>query len=150
MEKIYNCLQLESYNLKINLPLTKMEVEKILKEHGVPFRVSTDSSQIVVTSKILSLSYDFCINFQFIGEKLNTLIISPVDYKENKALYSRYKEIQKKLEKEIGVTCNILYYIGNWLNPRGSIFRWNKGNIEVKHYIFEHFVMEEHIQIKYK
>lgn len=149
MEKIYHCLQLETYNLKINLPVTKMEVEKILKEHEVPIQVFADS-QIVVKSKLLSLSYEFSINFQFKEGKLITIIISPLDYKENRDLYTRYKEIQKKLEKELGVACNFLYFIGNWLNPRGSMFCWKKRNIEVKHYIFEHFAMEEHIQIKYK
>ncbi len=144
VNKIYEKINLESYDIEFLRPIQKSELWDALHENNIPVKMPTNK-QIVVTSKMLSLGYDFCVDFQFNDEDLVAITIAPIEYMEGKALYSRYKQIQEKLKEELGATHNILQLFVNRLNPDGSLSCWKCGNVEVKHYLFERFGMEEHI-----
>ena len=104
--------------------------------------------QIVVKSKLLSLDVDFFISFQFSGERLISITMSPNTALEGKSLDFRYKKIQKALENELGHPHNWLGAIMNLLDPDNRLSYWQKDGIKIEHYLLNRFGMEEIINIK--
>lgn len=104
--------------------------------------------QIVVKSKLLSLDVDFFISFQFNGEKLIDITMSPNTALEGKVLDCRYNKIQKALENELGHPHNRLRSIMNLLDPDNRLSYWQRDGIKIKHYLLNRFGMEEIINIK--
>ena len=103
---------------------------------------------IVVKSKLLSLDVDFFISFQFSGERLISVTMSPNIALEGKALDCRYKKIQKALINELGYPHNWVGIIVNLLDPDNRIAYWKKDGIKIEHYLLNRFGMEEIINIK--
>lgn len=144
---IWGCLKLDSFG--VEAPFSKLRTELIssFHENNIPIDVPTEM-QIVVKSKLLSLDVDFSISFQFSGEKLIAITMSPNKALEGKALYYRYNKIQKALENELGHPHNRLRSIMNLLDPDNRLFCWQRDGIKIKHYLLNRFGMEEIINIK--
>lgn len=140
-------LTMESFDADVSFSMTKKEMIDFLQEKDIPFGMPTEM-QIVVKSKILALDIDFYIDFQFKGEKLTALTMSPDMALEGKALHSRYNVIQKALENELGHSHNFLLTITNLLAPDSRLIRWHKNGIVIEHYLLNRFGMEEIINIE--
>ncbi len=100
-KSMWSCLKLDSFGIEISFSKSKKAIICFLKEKNISIDAPTEM-QIVIKSKLLSLDTKFSIAFHFNGEKLIAITVSPDMYLEGKALYSRYKEIQKALENELG------------------------------------------------
>ena len=116
-----------------------------LREKNIPLCMPTET-QVGVKSKILSLDIVFTIAFQFCGERLVAITMSP-DTTDND-LYSRYNEIQKALERELGHPRRGLRSIMNLLVPDSRLESWRANGVRIEHYLLNRFGMEEIIDIK--
>lgn len=74
--------------------------------------------------------------------------MSPDTALEGKALYSRYNEIQRALENELGHPHNRSQIIMNLLDPDNRVARWQSNGIKIEHYLLNRFGMEETINIE--
>ena len=144
---IWDHLKLDSFGVETPFSKSRTEFVSFFHENNVPIDIPT-KTQIVVKSKLLSLDFDFYISFQFIGEGLIAITISPCKALEGKSLDCRYNKIQKALEKEIGRPINRLRSIMNLLDPDNRLSYWHRDGIEIKHYLLNRFGMEEIIDIK--
>ena len=146
-KNMWNGLKLDSFGIEISFSKTKKEIISFLKEKNISIDTPTEM-QIVIKSTLFSLDSKFFIGFHFSGEKLIAITMSPDMALEGKALYSRYNEIQKALEKELGYPHNHSRLIMNLLDPDNLLARWQSNGIIIEHYILNRFGMEETISIE--
>ncbi|MGM9681022.1 MAG: hypothetical protein ACI3XR_05905 [Eubacteriales bacterium] len=99
-------------------------------------------------SKLLSLDVNFYISFQFDGEKLTAISMSPDGTLEGPALNSRYNEIQKALVNKLGHPHNPLRSIMNYLDPDSRSNCWQSNGIRIEHDLQNRFGMEEIVTIE--
>ena len=144
---IWSYFKLDSFGVEIPFSKSRTEFISSFHENNIPIDVPTEM-QIVVKSKLLSLDVDFFISFQFSGEKLIAITMSPNTVLEGKALDCRYNKIQKALENELGHPHNRLRSIMNLLDPDNRLSYWQRNGIKIKHYLLNRFGMEEIINIK--
>ena len=144
---IWRNLKLDSFGIETSFSKSKTEFISSFHRNNIPIDVPTEM-QIVVKSKLLSLDIDFFISFQFSGEKLIAITMSPSTVLEGKALDYRYNKIQKALEKELGHPHNQLRSIMNLIDPDNRLSYWQRDGIKIKHYLLNRFGMEEIINIK--
>lgn len=144
---IWCCLKLDSFGVEAPFSKSRSEFIKFFNENNIPAYIPTEK-QIVVKSKLLSLDVEFSILFQFSGEKLIIITMSPSTALEGKFLDCRYKKIQKSLENELGHPRNCLRLIMNLLDPDNRLSCWQKEGIKIEHYLLNRFGMEEIINIK--
>lgn len=138
---------LDSFGVDIPFSKTKAEITRLLQEKKA-LLVTSNEEQIIVKSKVLSLDIVFFVAFQFSGEKMIAITMSPDRYLEGSALYSRYKEVQKALENKFGCPHNPIRSIMNLLDPDSSLARWQNDGIKIEHYLLNRFGMEETVCIK--
>lgn len=143
---IWEHLILDSFGVEMPFSKSKTEFISNLHENNIPIDMPTEM-QIVVKSKLLFLDVDFFISFQFSGERLIAITISPNAVLEGKTLDYRYKKIQKALENELGHPHNRLRSIMNLLDPDNRLSYWQKDGIKIEHYLLNRFGMEEIISI---
>ena len=143
---IWEYLILDSFGVEMPFSKSKTEFISNLQENNIPIDMPTEM-QIVVKSKLLFLDVDFFISFQFSGERLIAITISPNAVLEGKTLDYRYKKIQKALEHELGHPHNRLRSIMNLLDPDNRLSYWQKDGIKIEHYLLNRFGMEEIISI---
>ena len=98
---IWEYLILDSFGVEASFSKPKTELISHFRKNNIPIDIPTEM-QIVVKSKLLFLDVDFFISFQFSGERLIAITISPNTTLEGKALDCRYKKIQKALKNELG------------------------------------------------
>lgn len=146
-KNVWGYLGLDSFGIEIPFSTSKKAIISLFQEKNIPFKAPTEM-QIVVKSKILSLDIDFFINFQFNGEKLIAITMSPGVALEGKALYLRYNEIEKALQNILGHPHNYLRSIMNWLDPDSRLARWQNHGIKIEHHLLNRFGMEEIISIE--
>ena len=91
-------LTLDSFGVKTPFSKSKTEFISYFHKNNIPIDIPSEM-QIVVKSKLLSLDVDFFISFQFSGEKLIAVTMSPNKALEGKTFYCRYKRIQKALDE---------------------------------------------------
>ena len=144
---IWGYLKLDSFGVETPFSKSRTEFISTFHENNIPIDIPTEM-QIVVKSRLLSLDVDFFISFQFSGEKLIAIMMSPNAALEGKALDCRYNKIQKALEKELGHPHNRLRSIMNLLDPDNRLSYWQRDGIKIKHYLLNRFGMEEVINIK--
>lgn len=144
---ICGCLKLDSFGFETDFSKSRTEFISSFKENNIPMNMPTEM-QIVVKSKLLSLNINFYISFQFNGDKLITITISPDTTLEGKAVGCRYNKIQKALETELGHPHNWLRAIMNLLDPDNRLSYWRINGVKIKHYLFDRFGMEEVINIE--
>ena len=140
-------LTLDSFGVKTPFSKSKTEFISYFHKNNIPIDIPSEM-QIVVKSKLLSLDVDFFISFQFSGEKLIAVTMSPNKASEGKTFYCRYKRIQKALENELGHPHNRLRTFMNLLDPDNRLSYWKREGIKIEHYILNRFGMEEIINIK--
>lgn len=146
-KSMWSCLKLDSFEVEISFLESQKAIISFLKEKNISIDIPTER-QVVIKSKILSLDTMFFITFHFNGEKLIAIAMSPDTVLEGKALYSRYNEIQKALENELGRPHNHLQLIVNLLDPDNRMARWQRSGIKIEHYLLNRFGMEETINIE--
>lgn len=144
---IWSYLKLDSFGFETPFSKSKTEFISFFHRNNIPIDIPTEM-QIVVKSKLLSLDVDFFISFQFCGEKLIGITMSPNTALEGKALDCRYKKIQKGLENELGHPRNRLRSIMSLLDPDNRLSYWKRDGIKIEHYLLNRFGMEEIINIK--
>ena len=144
---IWGYLKLDSFGVETPFSKSKTELINSFRENNIPIDIPTEM-QIVVRSKLLSLDVDFFISFQFSGEKLIAITMSPNAVLEGKALDCRYNKIQKALENELGHPHNRLRSIMNLLDSDNRLSYWQRDGIKIEHYLLNRFGMEEIINIK--
>ena len=144
---IWGYLKLDSFGVETHFSKSRTEFISSFHENNIPIDIPTEM-QIVVKSKLLSLDVDFFISFQFNGEKLIDITMSPNTALEGKVLDCRYNKIQKALENELGHPHNRLRSIMNLLDPDNRLSYWQRDGIKIKHYLLNRFGMEEIINIK--
>ena len=137
---------LDSFGVEIPFSKSKTDFISYFCKNNIPIDIPTEM-QIVVKSKLLFLDVDFFISFQFSGERLIAITISPNTTLEGKTLDCRYKKIQKVLENELGHPHNRLRSIMNLLDPDNRLSYWKKDGIKIEHYLLNRFGMEEIINI---
>ena len=143
---IWEYLMLDSFGVEMPFSKSKTEFISYSRKNNIPIDIPTEM-QIVVKSKLLFLDVDFFISFQFNGERLIAITISPNTTVEGKTLDCRYKKIQKALENELGYPHNRLRSIMNLLDPDNRLSYWKKDGIKIEHYLLNRFGMEEIINI---
>lgn len=146
-KSMWSYLKMDSFDVEISFSKSKKAIISFLKEKNISLDTPTEM-QVVVKSKMLSLDVDFFIAFHFNGEKLIAITMSPDMALEGSALYSRYNEIQKALENELGHPHNRLQLIMNLLDPDSRLARWQSNGIKIEHYLLNRFEMEEIINIE--
>lgn len=146
-KSMWSCLKLDSFDVEISFSKSKKAIICFLKEKNISIDTPTEM-QIVIKSKLLCLDTKFSIAFHFNGEKLTAITMSPDMALEGKALYSRYNEIQKALENELGHPHNRSRLIMNLLDPDNRLARWQSNGIKIEHYLLNRFGMEETINIE--
>ena len=146
-QNIWDYLNLDSFGVQISFSKSRTEFIGSFLENNIPIDIITEM-QIVVKSKLLSIDVDFFISFQFRGEKLIAITMSPNTTLEGKSLDCRYNKIQKALENELGHPHNRLRSIMNLLDPDNRLSYWKRDGIKIKHYLLNRFGMEEIINIK--
>ncbi|HAU87213.1 MAG TPA: hypothetical protein DCW90_17520 [Lachnospiraceae bacterium] len=144
---IWGYLKLDSFGVEIPFSKSKTEFINYFRKNNIPMDIPTEM-QMVVKSKLLSLNVDFFISFQFSGERLISITMSPNTALEGKTLDFRYKKIQKALENELGHPHNWLGTIMNLVDPDNRSSYWQKDGIKIEHYLLNRFGMEEIINIK--
>ena len=144
---IWACLKLDSFGLEIYFSKSRTEFITYFRENNIPIDIPTEN-QIVVKSKLLFLNVEFFISFQFSGERLIAITMSPDTALEGKDLDCRYNKIQKALENELGRPHNRLRSIMNMFDPDNRLSCWQRDGIKIKHYLLNRFGMEEIINIK--
>ena len=144
---IWGYLKLDSFGVETHFSKSRTEFISSFHENNIPIDIPTEM-QIVVKSKLLSLDVGFFISFQFSGERLIAITMSPSTALEGKPLDCRYKKIQKALEKELGHSHNWLRSVMNLLDPDNRLSYWQRDGIKIKHYLLNRFGMEEIINIK--
>ena len=144
---IWGYLKLDSFGVETPFSKSRTEFISSFHENNIPIDIPTEM-QIIVKSKLLSLDVDFFISFQFSGEKLIAITMSPNTALEGKALNCRYNKIQKALENELGSPHNRLRSIMNLLDPDNRLSYWQRDGIKIEHYLLNRFGMEEIINIK--
>ena len=144
---IWGYLKLDSFGVETPFSKSRTEFISSFHENNIPIDIPTEM-QIVVKSKLLSLDVDFFISFQFNGEKLIDITMSPNTALEGKVLDCRYNKIQKALENELGHPHNRLRSIMNLLDPDNRLSYWQRDGIKIKHYLLNRFGTEEIINIK--
>ena len=144
---IWGYLKLDSFGVETSFSKSKAEFISYFHKNNIPIDMPTEI-QIIVKSKLLSLDVDFFISFQFSGEKLIAITMSPNTALEGKTLDCRYKKIQKALENELGHPHNRLRSIMNLLDPDNRLSYWQRDGIKIEHYLLNRFGMEEIINIK--
>ena len=149
MKQINICsyLKLDSFGIEIPFSKSRKEFISSFNENNIPMDMPTEM-QIVVISKLFSLDVVFFVSFQFNGEKLIAITMSPNIALEGKALVNRYNNIQKALENELGHPHNRWRSIMNILDADNRISFWKREGIKIKHYLLNRFGMEEIINIK--
>ena len=146
-KNIWGYLKLDSFGVETPFSKSKTEFICYFHKNNIPIDIPSEM-QIVVKSKLLSLDVDFFISFQFNGEKLIDITMSPNTALEGEVLYCRYNKIQKALENELGHPHNRLRSIMNLLDPDNRLSYWQRDGIKIKHYLLNRFGMEEIINIK--
>lgn len=146
-KSMWSCLKLDSFDAEIFFSKSKTAIICLLKEKNISIDTPTEM-QIVIKSKLLCLDTEFSIAFHFNVEKLIAITMSPDMALEGKALYSRYNEIQKALENELGHPHNRSRLIMNLLDPDNRLARWQSNGIKIEHYLLNRFGMEEMISIE--
>ena len=144
---IWSYLKLDSFGVEAHFSKSKTEFISFFYENNIPIDTPTEM-QLVVKSKLLSLDVDFFISFQFSGEQLIAITMSPNTALEGRTLDCRYNKIQKALENELGHPHNRLRSIMNLLDPDNRLSYWQRDGIEIKHYLLNRFGIEEIISIK--
>ena len=143
---LWNYLKLDSFGIEISYSISKTELIHLFQEKEIPF-TTLNGTQIAVTANIFSLNIDFSIDFCFDKEKLIAIMMSPKPFLEGRLLYSRYNEIQKVLENELGHMHHPFQFLVNLLAPDGRLARWRRNGIKIEHYLLNRFGMEEIIQL---
>ena len=143
---LWEYLMLDSFGVEMLFSKSKTEFISNLRKNNIPIDMPT-KMQIVVKSKLLFLDVNFFISFHFSGERLIAITISPNEVLEGKALYCRYKNIQKALENELGHPHNWLRSIMNLLDSDNRFSYWQKDGMKIEHYLLNRFGMEESINI---
>ena len=146
-KKLWSHLTLDSFNVDISFSKSKQEIMVFLNEKNISMETPTEM-QIIVKSKMFSLAIDFFIAFHFYDEKLKAITISPDTALKGSALYSRYRQIQKALENELGKPRNRLRAIMNLLDQDSQLAHWQGNGIKIEHYVLNRFDMEEIIKIE--
>jgi len=144
---IWGYLKLDSFGVETSFSKSKTEFIDYFHKNNIPTDIPSEK-QIIIRSKLLHLDVDFSISFQFSGEKLIAITISPNPALEGRTLDCRYKNIQKALENELGHPHNRLMTIMNLLNPDNRLSYWQRDGIKIEHYLLNRFGMEEIISIK--
>lgn len=144
---MWSYLKLDSFGIETSFSKSRTEFISYFYENNIPIDIPTET-QIVIKSKILSLDVVFFISFQFNGEKLIAITMSPNTALEGKALVCRYNKIQKALENELGHPHNRLRSIMNLLDPDNCLSYWKRDGVKIKHYLLNRFGMEEIINIE--
>ena len=137
----------DSYNLEIPFSKTKSEILPLLRERNALLD-GFDETRAVVRSKLFSLDLVFRVGFQFRGEKLTAVHMSPEETLEGDALYARFRTVQGALERSFGRPFQPLQSIMNLLNPDGSLCRWQKDGIMIEHSLQDRFGMEENASLR--
>ena len=146
-KNIWGYLKLDSFGVEMPFSKSKTEFISYFHKNNIPIDMPS-KMQIVIKSKLMSLDIDFFISFQFGGERLIAVTMSPDPALEGKTLDCRYKKIQKALENELGYPHNWLRSIVNLLDPDNRLSHWKKDGIKIKHYLLNRFGMEEIINIE--
>lgn len=144
---LWTSLKLDSLEDEIPFRISKVELIKIFERNSVSFDVP-DERIIIVKSSLLSLEELFYVSFQFEGEKMIAITMSPCIAVEGKELNSRYKKIQTILENELGRPYNRWRLIMNFLDPDNRLSYWMRDGRKIEHYLQDRFAMEEIINIK--
>ncbi len=144
---MWNHLKLDSFEIETPFSKSRTEFIAYFQDNNISVEIPTEM-QIIVKSKLLSLDIVFSISFQFSGEKLITVMMSPDAVSEGKALDCRYNKIQKALVNELGHPHIQLRSIMNLLDPDNRLSYWRKDGIRIEHYLMNRFGMEEIIKIE--
>ena len=144
---ICSCLNLDSFGVELSLSKSKTELACFFCENDIPVIMSTET-QAVIKSKLLSLDIVFYISFQFSGEKLLAVTMSPDTTLEGKSLMRRFGKIQKALENELGYPYNRLMTIIYLLDSENSSFYWLRNGMRIEHYLLNRFGIEEIVSVK--
>ena len=144
---MWTCLKLDTFCIEVCFSQSKKTIISLLKEKNISIYTPTEM-QIVIKSKLLSLDFEFSISFHFNGEKIISITLSPYTALESRALYSRYSDIQKALEIELGPPHYRSSLVMDLLSPDNRFARWQKNEIKIEHYLLNRFGLEETINIE--
>ena len=131
---IWSYLKLDSFGVETPFSKSRTEFISFFHENNIPIDTPTEM-HILVMSKLFSLDIDFFVSFQFRGEKLIAVTMSPNTTSEDKTLDCRYNKIQKTLENELGYPHNRMRSIMNLLDPDNRFSYWHRDGIKIEHYL---------------